>query len=45
MSTLLGANHLDGALTSGRRPGNWAGVIANAAAVTYAVSALALDRA
>jgi hypothetical protein len=40
MSTLLGANHLEGALRSGGRPGNWAGVGANAIAIAYALTAL-----
>jgi hypothetical protein len=40
MSTMLGANHLEGVVRSGGRPGNWAGVGANAVAVVYALAAL-----
>jgi hypothetical protein len=40
MSAMLGANHLEGAVRSGGRPGNWAGVGANAIAITYALGAL-----
>ena len=40
MSAMLGANHLDGVVRSGGRPGNWAGVAANAVAIVYALAAL-----
>jgi hypothetical protein len=40
MSSLLGANHLQGVVQCGGRPGNLAGVGANAVAIIYGLAAL-----